>query len=129
MKNYQELNVWQNGIEIVKEVFSLSKQLPITEKYGMISQMTRLAVSIPANIAEGSSRNSDKDYARFLQIALGSAFELQTYLVIIKELEWANSDLEKLELSLEQEIKMIHSFLKAISQQPFANDYSLKANS
>lgn len=116
MKNYQELNVWQNGIEIVKEVFSLSKQLTITEKYGMISQMTRAAVSIPANIAEGSSRNSDKDYARFLQIALGSAFELQTYLVIIKELEWANSDLEKLELSLEQEIKMIHSFLKAISQ-------------
>ncbi len=116
MKNYKELKIWQQGIEIVKEVFKLTEELPKTEKYGMISQMTRAAVSIVANIAEGSSRNSDKDYSRFLQIALGSAFELQTYFVLIKELEWTNSDLMKLELSLEQEIKMIHGFIKAISQ-------------
>lgn len=115
MKNYKELKIWQQGIEIVKEVFKLSEALPKTEKYGMISQMTRAAVSIPANIAEGSSRHSDKDYARFLQIALGSAFELQTYLILIKELEWANSDIEKLELLLKEEIKMIHGFLRAIS--------------
>ncbi|WP_235802745.1 four helix bundle protein [Vaginella massiliensis] len=78
--------------------------MPKAEKYGMISQMTRAALSIPANIAEGSSRHSDKDYARFLQIALGSAFELQTYFVLIRELEWTNSGLEKLELLLEKEI-------------------------
>ncbi|WP_395092582.1 four helix bundle protein [Vaginella massiliensis] len=78
--------------------------MPKAEKYGMISQMTRAVLSIPANIAEGSSRHSDKDYARFLQIALGSAFELQTYFVLIRELEWSNSGLEKLELLLEKEI-------------------------
>ncbi|TZF83703.1 four helix bundle protein [Pedobacter sp. BS3] len=116
MKNYQELKTWQQGIEIVKGIFRLTEALPKTEKYGLISQMTRAAVSIPANIAEGSSRNSDKDYARFLQIALGSSFELQTYLVLIKELGWISSGTEDLELLLEQEIKMIHAFIKAISQ-------------
>ena len=117
MKNYQELKIWQQGIEIVKEVFKLSEILPKSEKYGIVSQMTRAAVSIPANISEGSSRNSDKDYARFLQIALGSAFELQTYFVLIKELGWNNSKtMEELNLLLEGEIKMIYGFLKAISK-------------
>ena len=115
MKNYKELKIWQQGIEIVKAVFKLSEELPKTEKYGVVSQMTRAAVSIPANIAEGSSRKSDKDYARFLQFSLGSAFERQTYFVLIKEMQWAASDFEELELLLEQEIKMIHGFLKAIS--------------
>lgn len=69
MKNYKELIIWQKGVEIVKKVYVLTKQFPNEEKYGIVSQMTRAAVSIPANIAEGSSRNSDKDYARFLQIS------------------------------------------------------------
>jgi len=115
MKHYQELNVWRQGIELVKMSFALTKKLPSHEKYGVISQLTRAAVSIPANIAEGSSRNSDKDYARFLQIALGSAFELQTYFVIAKEMNWLNAeDIERANQLLEPEIKMIHSFLKKL---------------
>lgn len=115
MKNYKELNVWKQGIELVKLGFALSKNLPNQEKYGIISQLTRAAVSIPANIAEGSSRNSEKDYARFLQIALGSAFELQTYLVIIKEMKWLKTEeVEAISRLLEQEIKMIHSFLRKL---------------
>ena len=90
MKNYKELIIWQKGIQLVKSVYVLSKSFPGEEKFGMISQMTRATVSIPANIAEGSSRNSDKDYARFLQIALGSAFEVQTYLVIAKNMRWVS---------------------------------------
>jgi four helix bundle protein len=86
MKNYKELNVWKKGVDLVKITYQLSKQFPSEEKFGLVSQMTRAAVSIPANIAEGSSRNSDKDYSRFLQIALGSAFELQTYFIIAKEM-------------------------------------------
>ena len=88
MKNFKELLIWQKGIQIVKHLYQLTMHFPSEEKFGIISQMTRAAVSIPANIAEGSSRNSDKDYARFLQLALGSAFELQTYLVIAKEMNW-----------------------------------------
>jgi four helix bundle protein len=115
MKNYKELNVWKKGIEIVKVTYQLSKSFPSEEKFGLVSQMTRSAVSISANIAEGSSRNSDKDYARFLQIALGSAFELQTYFVIGKEMGWISlSEFEVSDKLLEEEIKMIHAFLKQL---------------
>ena len=116
MKNYKELIIWQKGIGIVKKIYLLVKQFPAEEKYGLVSQITRAAVSISANIAEGSSRNSDKDYARFLQIALGSAFEVQTYLVIAKEMNLAKArDIEEIEMMLEEEIKMIHSFLKKLT--------------
>ena len=115
MKNFKELIIWQKGIEIVKKVYGLTKYFPSEEKFGIISQMTRAAVSISANIAEGSSRNSDKDYARFLQLALGSAFELQTYLVMVKEMQWVSvNEIIQVELILEEEIKMIHSFLKKL---------------
>jgi four helix bundle protein len=115
MKNYKELIIWKKGIELVKSLYVLSKGLPPEEKFGMISQVTRAAVSIPANIAEGSSRNSEKDYARFIQIALGSAFEVQTYLVIAKELYWSSKEkIETVELLLEEEIKMMHSFIRKL---------------
>jgi four helix bundle protein len=115
MKNYKELTIWQKGIELVKNIYSLSKHFPSEEKFGIISQLTRATVSIPANIAEGSSRNSDKDYARFIQIALGSAFEVQTYLIIAKEMNWCdNRKIEAIEILLEEEIKMLHSFIKRL---------------
>jgi len=115
LKNYKELIIWQRGIEIVKKSYILAKRFPTDEKYGMVSQFTRAAVSIPANIAEGSSRKSDKDYARFLQNALGSAFEIQTYLVIVQQLSWAKKEeLEELELLIEEEIKMIHRFINKL---------------
>lgn len=115
MKNYKELIIWQKGIQLVKSVYVLSKSFPGEEKFGMISQMTRATVSIPANIAEGSSRNSDKDYARFLQIALGSAFEVQTYLVIAKNMRWvSNEKIEAIEILLEEEIKMLHAFIRKL---------------
>ncbi len=115
MKNYKELTIWKKGIELVKVAYTISKQFPTDEKYGMIGQLTRATVSIPANIAEGSSRNSDKDYARFIQIALGSAFEVQTYLIIAKELHWStNSNIEAVESLLEEEIKMLHSFIRKL---------------
>ena len=115
MKNYKDLLIWRKGIELVKEVYKVVKFIPETEKYGLISQMTRAAVSIPANIAEGSGRNSDKDYSRFIDIALGSCFELQTYLVITKELKWIEDDaVNSLEQTLDEEIKMTHNFLRTL---------------
>jgi len=115
MKDYKKLLVWQKSIEIVKYSYILSKQLPNEEKFGIVSQMNRAAVSIPANIAEGSSRNSDKDYGRFLKISLGSAFELQTYCILFKELEWKVEGVELLETKLEEIIKMLHSFIKQLN--------------
>ena len=115
MKNYKELKVWQMSIEVVKRTFKISQLLPQQEKFGVISQMTRAAVSIAANIAEGSSRSSDKDYARFLQISLGSAFELQTYFIIAKELFWVKEEeTAEAENLLEQEIKMTQAFIKKL---------------
>lgn len=116
MKNFKELLIWKKGIEVVKQVYELTVLLPKEEKFGLVSQMTRAAVSVPANIAEGSSRNSDKEYSRFLQIALGSAFEVQTYLIIVKEMGLTNPvSIEQVEKNLEEEIKMIHSFIKKLS--------------
>ena len=91
MKDFKKLNVWQKSIELVTSVYKISKSFPAEEKYGITSQITRAAVSIPSNIAEGSSRHSEKDYFRFLEIALGSAFELETQLIIIGKLEMINS--------------------------------------
>ena len=117
MKNYKELIIWQKGIEIVKKIYALTKRFPQEEKFGIVSQITRAAVSIPANIAEGSSRNSDKDYARFLQLSLGSAFEVQTYLTIAKEMNWAKGEnIVEVELLLEEEIKMLHRFINTLNK-------------
>ncbi|PLX22308.1 MAG: diversity-generating retroelement protein bAvd family protein [Marinilabiliales bacterium] len=86
MKDFKKLNVWQKGIDLVTSIYKISKNFPSEEKYGLSSQITRAAVSIPSNIAEGSSRFSEKDYFRFLEIALGSAFELETQLMIVEKL-------------------------------------------
>ena len=86
MRDFRKLEIWQKGIEIVKTVYDISSHLPHTEKFGLTSQLQRAAVSIPSNIAEGCSRNSDKEFKRFLEIAIGSAFELETQLIIAAEL-------------------------------------------
>ena len=111
MKDFKKLNVWQKSIELVTSIYKTSKDFPTEEKYGLTSQITRAAVSIPSNIAEGSSRHSEKDYFRFLEIALGSAFELETQLVIVEKLEFLNSS----ELSkLIDETKSIQKMLSGL---------------
>lgn len=115
MRDFKKLKVWENGIEIVRLVYMLMEKLPETEKYGLISQMTRCSVSIPSNIAEGGSRNSQKEYKRFLEIALGSAFELETQLIIIKKLGWIEENgFEKLMSSIIEEQKMISGFIRQL---------------
>jgi four helix bundle protein len=78
------------GMEIVEQVYKLVRLFPNSEKFGLSSQITRSAVSIPSNIAEGSSRTSDKDFANFLGIALGSAYELETQIIIAGKLKYIN---------------------------------------
>ena len=86
MRNFRKLEIWQSGIELVKIVYRITGEFPLAEKYGLTSQVQRAAVSIPSNIAEGCSRNSDKEFKRFLEIAIGSSFELETQLIIAAEL-------------------------------------------
>ena len=86
MRKFKELQIWQLGIEITKAIYKIAEKFPKEERFGIRSQMTRAAVSIPTNIAEGSSRQSDVDFRRFLEIALGSLYELETQLIVLKEL-------------------------------------------
>jgi len=116
MKDFKKLIIWERGVEIVKETYNLSKLLPSEEKFALISQITRAAVSIPSNIAEGSSRRSKKEYFRFIEIALGSAFELETLLLIINELNMIeHSTTEKLYNLIVEEQKMLNSFLSTLN--------------
>ncbi len=115
MKDFKQLHIWQKGIEIVKETYKVSKLLPDSEKYGIISQITRASVSIPSNIAEGSSRNSNRDNCRFLEIALGSTYELETNLIIIRDVGLLAPDkLTNIFQLIDEEQKMIMSFIKKL---------------
>lgn len=90
MRNFRNLEIWTRGIELVKEIYKLTSKFPSIEKFGLISQMQRASVSIPSNIAEGCSRNSDVEFKRFLEIAIGSSFELETQIIIANELNLIN---------------------------------------
>lgn len=85
MNSFRDLKVWQKSIELSKLVYSLTKEFPKEELYGLTNQIKRSAVSIPSNIAEGCGRESNKEFKNFLGIALGSAFELETQFIIALE--------------------------------------------
>lgn len=87
MKSHQDLNVYQNSMNLVEKLYKFTVNFPLEEKYGIISQLRRAAVSVPTNIAEGAGRNSKKDFARFLRISLGSLAEIETLLEISCRLE------------------------------------------
>lgn len=92
MWNFRELDIWKRAIAFSKSIYELSGSLPEKEKYGLINQIQRASVSIPSNIAEGSSRSSQADFARYLEIALGSAFEVETQLTIAKEIGYITTE-------------------------------------
>ncbi|WP_372756268.1 four helix bundle protein [Labilibaculum sp.] len=93
MKDFKKLIVWQKSMILVKDIYLIAKQLPQEEKFGFYSQITRAAISIPSNIAEGSSRHTQKEFKRFLEIALGSSFEVETQLLLIEKLKLADDEL------------------------------------
>lgn len=115
MRNFKELKIWQKGFNITVNSFKLVSTFPKDEKFGMSSQITRAAVSIPSNIAEGSSRSSDKDYNRFIEISLGSSFETETQILIAEAVNYGDNELRKELLSdLDEEQKMLISFMKVL---------------
>ena len=90
MHNYNNLQIWQQAMDLVEDIYKLTASFPTEEKFGLVSQMTRAAVSIPSNIAEGAGRNSDKDFAHFISIAIGSLYELNTQIVLSERLGYIN---------------------------------------
>lgn len=117
ISSYKDLLVWQKAITLVKEIYLLTKTLPEEEKFGLISQMRRCAVSIPSNIAEGWGRNSTKSYVQFLTIARGSLLELETQIIICKELTYiSNENYNIITNLIVEESKMLNSLVKAINK-------------
>ncbi len=108
--------IWQLGMDVVDRVYDLMPMLPKEEKYGVVSQMTRSAISVPANIAEGSAKRSTKEYIKFVEIALASAFELETHALIVQRRKWTNDKMisELLE-AVRTEQKMISKFIDKLN--------------
>lgn len=112
LKSYKELIVWKKSIVLVKEIFILTDKFPRSELYGIISQMRRAAVSIPSNIAEGYGRKSRKEYSQSFAISYGSALELETQVIISKELQFTLiNNFAKVDLLLVEVLRMLNSML------------------
>jgi len=100
MGTHKELDIWKMSMDFVVDIYKLTKDFPSEEKFGLISQMRRAAVSIPSNIAEGAGRKSDKENIQFLHIALGSISELDTQLIVTEKLGFCNTQKEIIELDV-----------------------------
>ncbi|MFC0877558.1 four helix bundle protein [Saccharicrinis sp. FJH2] len=115
MHNFKELKIWQKSKELVVEIYRLTQNFPSSEQFGIISQIQQAAVSIPSNIAEGSGRNSKKDFIRFLDIAKSSSFELETQIIIATDLGYINNEVSANIIKTINEIqKMIFGFQKSL---------------
>lgn len=111
-RSYKDLFVWQKSMELVTVVYTLTKQLPEEEKFGLTSQMRRCAISIPSNIAEGSKRGTHNDFRQFLRIAYGSGAELETQFEITRKLRLIPKDsLRNAENLLSEIMKILNTML------------------
>lgn len=111
MHNFRNMKIWHESIDLLEKIHILTKSYPAEERYGLINQMRRSASSIPANIAEGSSRGSQKEFKHFLSISLGSAYELFTHLEISNRMGYIDEGLKNELMQLTNEIeRKISSF-------------------
>jgi four helix bundle protein len=112
MQNFREIKVWEKSHNLTLEIYKTTEVFPKSEQYGLTNQIRRASASIPANIAEGSVQESDKQYARYLRVALGSAAELDYHLLLAYDLEYLKSDqYEPLHGELDQIKKMLTVFI------------------
>lgn len=117
MRNFRKLEVWNDAVSLVTDIYDMLKKFPISERNALADQMRRSAVSIASNIAEGASRTSDREFLRFLEISTGSAFELETQTIIAYNLKYIdksqlNNICAKL-LSIEKRLNRLITILKA----------------
>ncbi len=111
MHRFKDLEIWKRSRTFCSKVYEVTSIFPDSEKFGLTNQLRRASVSIPSNIAEGSSRQSNKDFSRFLQITLGSAYEIETQLLIAYDLKFiSEKELKTLSNELTEIIKMTSKF-------------------
>jgi four helix bundle protein len=117
-RNFWQIKAWEHADNLAVEVYRVTKTFPKEEVYGLVSQMRRSAVSVAANIAEGASRNSKKDFLHFLNIAQGSLVELEYYVHLIERLEYVSSAGAKDLCRLHKEAALtLNGFIKAVSER------------
>lgn len=115
IKTFRDLVIWQKGIEVVIEIYRVTKKFPKEETYGLVSQMRRAAISIPSNAAEGFRQFHNREYKQFLYISSGSCGELETQVTIARKLNYINEEQENALLDRLDHIgRMISSLLKKI---------------
>lgn len=112
IESHRDLKVWQSAMTMVEQVYELAKRLPDTERYGLVSQMTRSAVSVPANIAEGHARGTRRDYAQFISVSRGSLMETETYVHLTVRLGFTSRDDVQSLLALISEISKMLTALR-----------------
>jgi four helix bundle protein len=119
MRGYRDLEVWQRAMTLVEEVFGLCARLPDTQRFGIVSQMQRAAVSVPSNIAEGHAKRSGKDYQRHLKIAAGSLAELETQLELCVRLGFVTRDDIRSAWHCSQRVaQMLSRLIRSVSSPP-----------
>lgn len=115
IKTFRDLKIWQQSMELVTEIYRATSSFPGEEKYGLTSQLRRSSVSIPSNISEGFGRNSQGDFKRFVNISMGSLFELQTQIEVAKNLEFISKEIFENLYDHSREIeRMISSFIRTL---------------
>ena len=121
MRDFRQYEVWKKAIDFTTDVYKLTELFPPSERFGLVNQLNRASVSIASNIAEGAARTSEKDFAHFLEISLGSSFEVETQLLISKNLHYISEE-KYIEIMNELAIlqKQLNNFIQTIR---------LKANS
>lgn len=123
MRNFREYEAWQKGMVLTKNIYLLTATFPSTEAYGLSSQLQRAAVSIPSNIAEGAGRESSTEFAHFLDIALGSSYEVETQLLLAESFAYADQAIVNELITSVQAIQcQISNLIKSIRNKQKSNN-------
>ncbi len=117
IQSYKDLLIWQKGIEIVKQIYLYTDAMPTNENFGIISQLRRSSISIPCNIAEGWGRETSKSFIQYTKIAKGSLMELETLMIICKDLKYIKeNEFETIQTLITEELKMIQGFINKLKK-------------
>lgn len=118
LRTFKDLIVWQKSYALCVRVYTLTKQFPAEEKFGMVSQLRRSSVSIPSNISEGYNKDTTKDYLRFLSIALGSLAEMETQMMLCKDLKMCQAPESEDVLETIAEVdRMLRALIRSLKQK------------